>query len=99
VCSSDLGNNAKENTMTPKPPNHCIKLRQNKMFFGRDSILVKIVDPVVVMPDVDSKTASVKEVISPLRRNGSAPKMENDNHAKVTPRQLSFFPMFLNLVL
>ena len=45
------GSNKIENTKTPIPPNQCVKLLQNKIPFGKDSISVKMDDPVVVKPD------------------------------------------------
>ena len=44
---------------TPNPPIHCVILRQNKSPCGNDSILSKILAPVVVNPDMVSKKASV----------------------------------------
>jgi hypothetical protein len=46
-------------TSTPIPPIQCVKLLQNAIPFGRISISVKIVDPVVVNPDTVSKNASI----------------------------------------
>ena len=39
------------------------------------SICGKIVDPVVVMPDTDSKTESVRLRFNSLNKKGSAPKI------------------------
>jgi hypothetical protein len=56
------------------------------------SISVKIVEPVVVNPDIVSKKASVKEGIEPLIKNGIDPKKENKIHDMVTVKKLSRFP-------
>ena len=45
-----------KNTM-PNPPNHCVRLRQNRMPWGNDSMLSSTVAPVVVKPDMVSKKA------------------------------------------
>jgi hypothetical protein len=48
-------------------------LLQNNIDFGRASILVKMLDPVVVKPDTDSKKASTKLCIDPENIYGRAP--------------------------
>ena len=45
---------------------------------------VIIVAPVVVKPDIDSKKASPKLLIDPLKRNGNVPKRLKINHVAVT---------------
>jgi hypothetical protein len=60
----------------PIPPIQWVRLRQNKMLFGKDSTSVRMVAPVVVKPDMVSKKASVKEGIVPLIRKGKVPKSE-----------------------
>jgi hypothetical protein len=45
----------------PMPPNHCIRLLQNKTLFGITSISVNILAPVVVKPETDSKTELANE--------------------------------------
>jgi len=57
---------------------------------------VKIVAPVVVMPDVDSKKAFVNEGIVPLNRKGREPKIAKRSHDNVTEIKLSLLP--INLV-
>ena len=47
-------------TITPIPPSHCRSDRQTKIPGGESSIFVSIVDPVVVIPDMDSKKEFVK---------------------------------------
>jgi hypothetical protein len=56
------------NNIIPSPPIQWVKLRQNKIEYGRDSTSGKIDAPVVVKPEHDSKNASIKEAIDPLRR-------------------------------
>ena len=41
----------------PRPPNHCRKERHNRILLGIFSISVRIVAPVVVTPETDSKRA------------------------------------------
>ena len=72
----DLKNGKAESEMNiiPIPPSHCVRLLQNRIPCGNDSILVRIVAPVVVKPDMDSKNASPKFFIEPLIINGRVPK-------------------------
>ena len=46
-------------TMIPIPPSHCIIARHNKILFRRRSKSVITVAPVVVIPDILSKNASL----------------------------------------
>ena len=52
-------------TMMPMPPIQCVKLLQNKIDFGNDSISVRIEEPVVVNPETDSKKALINEGMAP----------------------------------
>jgi hypothetical protein len=70
--------------MIPIPPNQWVKLRQNIKPWGSPSILVRIVAPVVVKPDIVSKNASVKLGISPESKNGRQPNREKKTHPNVT---------------
>ena len=47
------------NTIIPIPPIHWVILLQNNMLLGNASISFKIVEPVVVKPDIVSKNALV----------------------------------------
>ena len=47
-------------TMMPSPPNHCVRLRQNRMLCGSVSMDGSTVSPVVVKPEMLSKNASRK---------------------------------------
>ena len=83
----------------PKPPIQCEKLRQNNIPCESDSILSKIVAPVVVNPDTISKNASATEGIAPLIRKGSIPKAENRIQVNATmqypSRRVNLFSAFL----
>ena len=83
------GMKAKVNTTTPKPPSHCIRLRQKRMPCGCRSILSRMVAPVVEKPDMVSKKASVTLSTVPYMRKGSIPKKENSTHDKATTRKVS----------
>ena len=61
-----------------------------------DSIFVRIVAPVVVKPDIDSKKASPKLVIEPLIRNGKVPKMLKIIQVPVTIMYPSLCPKILS---
>ena len=61
------------NTMIPMPPIQCVRLLQNKIPLGSDSISFNIVDPVVVYPEIVSNSAFVNSGIAPVNRNGSVP--------------------------
>ena len=60
-------------TMIPIPPSHCRSARHRRMPGGASLRFVRIVEPVVVMPDMDSKKASVKVKLSSHIQKGSAP--------------------------
>ena len=66
---------ARRNTRTPIPPIQCVKLRQKSIHLDNASTSDKMLAPVVVKPDIVSKSASVNEGISPDQKNGSAPKI------------------------
>jgi hypothetical protein len=70
--------------MIPIPPNQWVKLRQNNKPWGSSSILVRIVAPVVVKPDIVSKKALVKLGISPDIKKGRHPNREKKVHPNVT---------------
>ena len=61
-----MGNTAIVNMMIPKPPIHCVMLRQNKSPWGSDSMLSSTVAPVLVKPDMVSKKAFVMSGTYPL---------------------------------
>ena len=55
-----MGKTATANTTTPMPPSQTRKVRQTLMELGNWSKFERVVDPVVVRPDMVSKYASVK---------------------------------------
>ena len=67
-------------TIIPMPPNHCSIALHNRMPFGVFSKLEIIVDPVVVIPDILSKKASVRFKLSSEKINGKEPKIAIDNY-------------------
>ena len=52
---------ATNSVMTPIPPSHWVSERQNIIARPRRSKSTRIVAPVVVKPDIDSKNASIGE--------------------------------------
>ena len=68
----------------PSPPIHCVKLLQKRIECGSISTFLRIDDPVVVKPEVDSKKASMTDGIVPLNRNGSDPNIVKKSHDNVT---------------
>ncbi len=62
-----MGMIASRNTRTPMPPIQWVKLRQNREQWESASTSLKMLAPVVVKPDTVSKSASVKDGISPVR--------------------------------
>ena len=61
------GKIAIESSMIPIPPNHWVRFRQNRIPRGIESILVRIVAPVVVNPLMLSKKASINSGQAPDR--------------------------------
>ena len=55
----NIGSTAMVKKTIPKPPIHCVKLRQNSSECGKLSRLSMTVKPVVVKPDIVSKKQSV----------------------------------------
>ena len=49
---------ASKKTITPMPPSRIITLRHSSMQWLKDSTFVRMVAPVVVKPETDSKNAS-----------------------------------------
>jgi hypothetical protein len=56
---------------------------------GSISTLLRIVAPVVVKPDVDSKKALIKLSIEPVNIKGKAPKIDAVNHVRATTKKPS----------
>ena len=70
----------------PNPPNHWVMLRHRRMEEGSHSTEAKTVAPVLVMPLMDSKRASVKLVSTPVAIKGMAPKRASTIHINTTRR-------------
>ena len=78
------GRIASRKTSTPIPPTQWVKLLHISMDWDRPSTLFKILAPVVVKPEMVSKTASAREGISPLIQNGNAPKKLSSTQLSAT---------------
>ena len=78
--SLDIGSIAIAKTSIPIPPIQWVKLLQNNRPFGSASTSLKIDEPVVVKPETVSKNASTYEGICPDKKNGNAPKTDNEIH-------------------
>ncbi len=62
------GSTAITSTMIPMPPSQWVRERQKRMPWGSRSMLSNTVAPVVVNPDMDSKSAAQKECSTPVHR-------------------------------
>jgi hypothetical protein len=69
----NIGSIAIAITIIPTPPNHCNNARQSRIPGGALFKPIITVDPVVVMPDIDSKKASAMLRLSPEKTKGKAP--------------------------
>ena len=69
-------------TTIPIPPNHCIIALQRRILLGLLSKSEIIVAPVVVIPDILSKNASLKLKFCVDSKNGKLPKHATINQAK-----------------
>ena len=67
------GTMARRKTSTPIPPIQCVKLRHRSEQCESTSTSERMLAPVVVKPDIVSKRASVKDVISPVMQKGMQP--------------------------
>jgi hypothetical protein len=74
--------------MIPIPPSHCIIALHIKILFGLSSRLVITVEPVVVIPDILSKKASLNVRFRFEKINGILPKIAIANHAKVENKKV-----------
>ena len=80
-----IGINVIAMMIIPIPPNHCSRALHNKMPFGISFRLEIIVEPVVVIPDILSKKAFVKEKLILENMKGREPKiaiLNQDNAVK-----------------
>ena len=64
-----------------------------------NSMFIRIVEPVVVIPDIDSNMASVKLSPRSEKTKGNAPKIPDKTHAKLVKRKASFKPKFSSCLL
>ena len=72
------------------PPIQCVKLRQISAVCDKPSTLLRTVAPVVVKPEIVSKSAFSHWGISPLIQNGIAPKRLRMIQLKEVARHPSF---------
>ena len=82
-CPESCDTTASINTSIPMPPAQFVKLRQNSILWLSSSICrstPRIEAPVVVKPETDSKSASVKRGICPLMKNGRQPITLSSTH-------------------
>ena len=73
-------------TIIPIPPSHCRIARQSKIPGGASEIWVRIVEPVVVIPETASKTESVRDKLRSERAKGAAAAMARAIQLKVVKR-------------
>jgi hypothetical protein len=76
------------------PPIQWVRLRQKSIEWGSISTFLRMDEPVVDSPDVDSKNESINEGMAPLIRYGNVPKSENTIQESVTDKKPS---LLLNL--
>ena len=57
---------------------------------GMELMLLRIVDPVVVMPDMDSKMESVKLIFRSAKKKGREPKMQINTQDNVVIKNASW---------
>tara|TARA_B100000035_G_C20937008_1_gene525663 strand:+ start:616 stop:954 length:339 start_codon:yes stop_codon:yes gene_type:complete len=70
----------------PIPPSHCRIALQSKILFGISFKFEIIVDPVVVIPDILSKNALVKEKSKSEKMNGRDPNIAMLNQDRAVRR-------------
>src|SRR3989338_989950 len=91
------GNRTKEMTTMPTPPIHCVKALQKRSPWERDSsgrVDPKMLDPVVVKPETDSKKALINEEkekgpVTSVKKKGRAPSNEAENQERTTRKVAS----------
>ncbi len=74
-------------TMMPMPPSHCSNARHKRMPAGASSSPVITVAPVVVIPDMASKKASVKLRFRSAKAKGRAAKQAITSQLRVVSRK------------
>ena len=85
-----IGTTARRKTRTPIPPIQWVSERHIRDVCDMASTLVRMLAPVVEKPEAVSKTASVKEGISPVRINGMHPAILNTTQESAVATQPSF---------
>ena len=85
-----IGIMASRKTSTPMPPIQCVKLRQSSAACERASTSERMLAPVVVKPEMVSKSASVNDGISRENQNGRQPKKLSATQLKAVATQPSF---------
>ena len=83
------GNKAIVKITIPSPPNHWRKERHNNILLGIFSISVRIVAPVVVTPETDSKRAFDYPLNAPDRWNGIEPNIAAEIQHKTITKNTS----------
>ena len=73
--------------ITPIPPSHCNIALHIRIPLGEFSILLKIVAPVVVIPDKLSKNESVIDKFNYEKKKGKDPKTAILNHDKAVNKK------------
>ena len=73
-------------TTMPRPPNHCSMPRQSRVPAGRWSRPTNTVEPVVVIADIASNSASVKLARGAPNQKGSAPNSGKTTQMPVVSR-------------
>ena len=81
-----MGSMATVKRMIPIPPIRWVKLRQNRMPWGRASTLGIIEAPVVVSPETVSKKASATLRELGIKQKGNMPKRVKKSQMEVTIR-------------
>tara|TARA_Y100000813_G_C24053262_1_gene300297 strand:+ start:268 stop:753 length:486 start_codon:yes stop_codon:yes gene_type:complete len=82
-----IGINVIAITIIPIPPSHCRIALQTKIDFGAVSRFTIIVEPVVVIPDILSKKASVIVKLSSEKIKGRDPKVAILSHARAVSKK------------
>ena len=88
-----IGKKAIAITTIPIPPIHCNKDLHIKIPWGKLSKPDNIVEPVVVMPDIDSKKASVNDNPKSEKTKGRDPKKAIKTQLKVVSKKACFNEM------
>ena len=77
-------------TIIPTPPIHWRSPLQSSIPSGIDLMSLRIVDPVVVMPDMDSKIESVKLILRFAKKKGRLPNMQIKTQDNVVIKNASW---------